>query len=52
MQNLVFAVVLTQDVPTINAVRRAHARAEFWAERAKMMHWWADRLDELTQGGE
>ena len=35
-----------------NAVRRAYARAEFWDERVKMMQWWADRLDEMEQGGD
>jgi len=35
-----------------NVVRRAYARAEFWGERVKMMQWWADRLDEMTRGGD
>jgi integrase len=35
-----------------NSVRRAYARAEFWEERIRMMQWWADRLDEMTRGGE
>lgn len=30
-----------------NDVRRAYARAEHWAERVKMMQWWADYLDKL-----
>ena len=34
-----------------NAVRRAYARAKFWEERVRMMQWWADRLDDLRQGG-
>jgi integrase len=34
-----------------NAARKAYARAEFWTERVQMMSWWADRLDELQQGG-
>jgi integrase len=34
-----------------DSVRRAYARAEFWDERVKMMTWWADRCDELRQGG-
>ena len=34
-----------------SAVRRAYARAEFWDERVKMMHWWADQLDQLKQCG-
>jgi hypothetical protein len=32
-----------------NAVRKAHARAEYRAERVEMMAYWADRLDELRQ---
>jgi len=35
-----------------NSVRRAYARAEYWEERVRMMQWWADRLDEMKQGGE
>jgi integrase len=35
-----------------NAVRRAYARSEFWDERVSMMHWWADRLDQLRRGAE
>jgi integrase len=35
-----------------DSVRRAYARAEFWDERVKMMAWWADRCQELRQGGE
>ena len=34
-----------------NAVRKAYARAEYWAERVEMMAYWADRLDELRRGG-
>jgi hypothetical protein len=34
-----------------NAVRKAYARAEYWAERVEMMVYWADRQDELRQGG-
>ena len=30
-----------------NAVRRAYARAEYWDERVRMMHWWSDHLDML-----
>jgi integrase len=30
-----------------NAVRRACARAEYWDERGRMMHWWSDHLDLL-----
>jgi integrase len=33
------------------AVRKAYARAEYWAERVGMMAYWADWLDELRQGG-
>jgi integrase len=35
-----------------DSVRRAYARAEFWDERVKMMRWWADRCNELRQGGQ
>jgi integrase len=34
-----------------NAVRKAYARAEYWAERVEMMAYWADRLVELRRGG-
>ncbi|MGH6811615.1 MAG: tyrosine-type recombinase/integrase [Methylocella sp.] len=34
-----------------NAVRKAYARAEYWAERVAMMAYWANRLDELRRGG-
>jgi integrase len=34
-----------------NAVRKAYARAEYWAERVAMMGYWADKLDELRLGG-
>ncbi len=30
-----------------NEVRRAYTRGEHWEERARMMQWWADYLDEL-----
>jgi integrase len=30
-----------------NDVRRVYARGEHWKERAEMMAWWADHLDEL-----
>jgi integrase len=30
-----------------NEVRRAYARAEYWDERVRMMHWWSDHLDAL-----
>lgn len=33
-------------------VRRAYHRAEYWDERVKMMHYWADRLDAMRRGGE
>ena len=26
-------------------VRRAYNRAQYWAERVRMMQWWADYLD-------
>jgi integrase len=35
-----------------DGVRRAYARAEFWDERVRMMAWWADRCDQLRQGGQ
>ncbi|MEP7247630.1 MAG: integrase, partial [Gammaproteobacteria bacterium] len=31
-------------------VRAAYNRAQYLAERAKLMQWWADRLDELRSG--
>ena len=34
-----------------NAVRKAYARAEYWAERVEMMAYWANRLDEWRRGG-
>lgn len=34
-----------------DAVRRAYKRAQYWDERVRMMTWWADRCDELRQGG-
>jgi integrase len=33
-----------------DSVRRAYARADFWAERVRMMSWWADTCDELRRG--
>jgi integrase len=33
-----------------DAVRRAYARGEYWAERVKMMTWWANKCDELRAG--
>lgn len=30
-----------------NEVRRAYARAEYWDERVRMMHWWSEHLDAL-----
>lgn len=33
-------------------VRRAYARGRYWEERVRLMTWWADRCDELRQGGE
>jgi len=35
----------------VNSVRKAYARAEYWAERVEMMVYWANRLDELRRGG-
>jgi integrase len=34
-----------------DSVRRAYARADFWEERVRMMAWWADKCEELRQGG-
>ena len=34
-----------------NDVRRAYARGEHWAERVKMMVWWANYLDHLKSSG-
>ena len=34
-----------------NSVRKAYARADFWEERIRMMAWWADRCEEMRQGG-
>jgi integrase len=34
-----------------NDVRRAYTRGEYWEERVKMMHWWADHLDNLKKVG-
>ena len=34
-----------------DSVRRAYARADFWDERVRMMSWWAEKCDELRQGG-
>ncbi len=30
-----------------DAVRRAYARGEHWADRVRLAQWWADRLDKL-----
>lgn len=30
-----------------NAVRRAYSRDPSWNERARMMAWWANRIDEM-----
>jgi integrase len=32
--------------------RAAYNFAEFWEERVKMMHWWADQLDGLRALGQ
>lgn len=32
-----------------NGVRRAYARGAFWDERVRMMQWWGDFLDQLTE---
>ena len=34
-----------------SAVRRAYARGDHWAERVRMMGWWADHLDLLKASG-
>ena len=34
-----------------DSVRRAYARADFWDERVRMMAWWADKCEEMRQGG-
>jgi integrase len=34
-----------------DSIRRAYARADFWDERVRMMAYWADRLEEMRQGG-
>jgi integrase len=34
-----------------NAVRRAYARGDYWAERVKLMTWWANHCDTLRNGG-
>ncbi|MBU0724161.1 MAG: integrase arm-type DNA-binding domain-containing protein [Alphaproteobacteria bacterium] len=34
-----------------NDVRRAYARGDHWADRVRMMQWWADYLDELKVVG-
>ncbi len=34
-----------------NKIRKAYARAEYWEERAQMMAYWADRLDDMRRGG-
>lgn len=33
-----------------NAVRRAYARGEHWAERTRLADWWAGYLDEMRAG--
>ncbi len=33
-----------------DAIRRAYARGQHWAERVQMMAWWADHLDTLKTG--
>lgn len=33
-----------------DAVRKAYARADFWEERVRIMHWWADRCEEMRRG--
>lgn len=33
-----------------NAIRRAYARGEHWADRIRLAQWWADYLDDLTAG--
>ena len=33
----------------VNAVRAAYNRAEYLAERAKMMQWWADWIDDCRK---
>ena len=33
-----------------DSIRGAHARAEFWEERVRVMAWWADRCEELRCG--
>ena len=35
-----------------DAIRRAYARGEHWAERLEMAQWWADYLDTLRTGAE
>jgi integrase len=34
-----------------DSVRRAYARADFWEERVRMMAWWAEKCEELKNGG-
>jgi integrase len=34
-----------------NEVRRAYARGDHWNERAKMIRWWANYLDEVKSVG-
>jgi integrase len=31
--------------------RRAYHRALYWDERVRMMDWWADKIDQLREGG-
>jgi integrase len=35
-----------------NSVRRVYMRAEFWAERVRMMQYWSDYLEELRDSVE
>ncbi|EIZ79898.1 putative integrase [Novosphingobium sp. Rr 2-17] len=33
-----------------NSIRRAYARGQYWAERARMMQHWSDHIDQLRSG--
>lgn len=35
-----------------NSVRRIYMRAEFWAERVRMMQFWSDYLEQLRDSVE
>lgn len=35
-----------------DAIRGAYARSPYWAERVKLMSWWADECDAMAHGGE